>query len=66
MSRSPARCTQADVARALRAVEQVGYPGVVEIGRDGTIRIVPYALVAPAADPAPAPQPVDDDSPIDL
>lgn len=41
MSRRPAMITQADVARALRAVEQTGTNAVVEITRDGTIRIVP-------------------------
>ncbi|WP_193336200.1 hypothetical protein [Devosia beringensis] len=44
MSRRPAMVTQADVARALRAVDQVGIAAVVEIARDGTIRIVPADL----------------------
>ena len=44
MSRRPATVTQADVARAIRAVEQTNYPAVVEIDRDGTIRIVPAKL----------------------
>jgi hypothetical protein len=41
MSRTAARVTQADLARALRAVEQVA-PGrmMVELTREGTIRIV--------------------------
>lgn len=60
MSRRPALVTQADLARALRAIEQVQYPGVVEIGRDGTIRIVP---IKPAEPP---PEPLDDGRPIDL
>ena len=44
MSRRPATFTQADVARALRAAEQVA-PGrmTIEIARDGTIRIRPLA-----------------------
>jgi hypothetical protein len=62
MSRTPARVTQADVARALRAVEQCGYPGIVEIARDGTIRIVPIGLERQA----PEPEPLDDDEPIEL
>jgi len=42
MSRRPAAVTQADIARALRAAEQV-LPGkmTVEIAPDGTIRVVP-------------------------
>ncbi len=41
MSRSPARVTQADIARAIRAVKQTG-PGMeVVIDKDGNIRIVP-------------------------
>jgi hypothetical protein len=39
MSRTPARITQADVARAIRAAQQCG-AGVVEIRPDGTIRVV--------------------------
>jgi hypothetical protein len=42
MSRRPARFTQADIARALRAFEQVnGVRGTVEFQADGAIRIVP-------------------------
>jgi hypothetical protein len=42
MSRRAARVTQADVARAIRAAEQVA-PGqrVIEISPDGVIRIIP-------------------------
>jgi len=42
MTRTPAKTTQADIARALRAAEQVA-PGklTVEIAPDGTIRVVP-------------------------
>lgn len=38
MSRTPARVTQADLARAIRAAKQTG-AGCVEIAPDGTIRI---------------------------
>jgi hypothetical protein len=38
MSRTPARFTQADVARSIRAAKQAG-AGVVELLPDGTIRI---------------------------
>jgi hypothetical protein len=33
------RCTQADIARALRAAKQTGEDMCVEISPDGTIRI---------------------------
>jgi hypothetical protein len=51
MSRRAARITQADVARALRAAEQVA-PGrrIVEVTPEGVIRIVPLdANQAPRA-----------------
>jgi hypothetical protein len=38
MSRTPARFTQADVARSIRAAKQAG-AGAVELRPDGTIRI---------------------------
>jgi hypothetical protein len=38
MSRIPARFTQADVARAIRAAKQAG-AGSIELLPDGTIRI---------------------------
>jgi hypothetical protein len=38
MSRTPARVTQADISRAIRAAKQAG-AGVVELLPDGTIRI---------------------------
>lgn len=50
MSRAPARVTQADIARALRAVAATGVPMAVEILPDGTIRLVPA--------PEPASRPV--------
>jgi hypothetical protein len=39
MSRTPARHTQADVARSIRAAKQAG-AAAVELRPDGTIRIV--------------------------
>jgi hypothetical protein len=50
MSRTPARITQADVARVLRAARQAG-ADMVEIKPDGTIcvRLSPQSK-APAAD----------------
>ncbi len=42
MSRTAARVTQADIARAIRAIKQAGGGLAVEIARDGTIRIVPH------------------------
>jgi hypothetical protein len=39
MSRTPARFTQADVARTIRAAKQAG-AGAVELRPDGTIRII--------------------------
>jgi hypothetical protein len=63
MSRRPALVTQADVARALRAMEQVQYPGVVEITPDGTIRIVPLPKQAAQVE---AEHPLDDGRPIEL
>lgn len=41
MANRPAKNTQAEIARALRAVKQVGMPMAVEIAPDGTIRLVP-------------------------
>lgn len=41
MSNRAARFTQADIARAIRAVEQTGAHMAVEILTDGTIRIEP-------------------------
>jgi hypothetical protein len=38
VSRTPARITQADVARAIRAAKQAG-AGCVDVMPDGTIRI---------------------------
>ncbi len=41
MSRRPARCTQADIRRAIEASEKAGANMAVEILPDGTIRLVP-------------------------
>lgn len=41
MPRTPAKVTQADIARALRAIKQTGADMAVEVAADGTIRIVP-------------------------
>ena len=43
MPRTPARVTQADIARALRAAQQVGAPMAVKLLPDGTIEIVPVS-----------------------
>jgi hypothetical protein len=41
MTRTAAKVTQADVARALRAMKAAGFCGKVKIKPDGTIEIVP-------------------------
>lgn len=41
MPRTPAKVTQADIARVLRAVAQTGAKMRVEISPDGTIRMEP-------------------------
>lgn len=46
VSRRPARVTQVDISRALRAAEQAGDSWAVEVLSDGTIRIV-RILTAP-------------------
>ena len=51
MPRRPARCTQADLARALRAAASVGGGVTVELTPDGTIRLTPGQ--APPTTPAP-------------
>jgi len=63
MSRRPARVTQADIARSLRAAEQVGHGHIVEIAPDGTIRILP-----PGAAPrvAIARAPIDEEAPVEF
>ena len=49
MANRPAKNTQAEIARALRAVKQCGLEMAVEILPDGTIRLVPAD--APARQP---------------
>lgn len=41
MPRSPSRFSQADIARAIRAIEQTGAKMEIRIETDGTIRIIP-------------------------
>jgi hypothetical protein len=57
MSRRPAKITQADVARAIRAAQQCG-AGAVEVKPDGTIRIViaPESTVQPTDPPPEGPE----------
>jgi hypothetical protein len=59
MSRTPARFTQADVARAIRAAKQAG-AGDVIVGPDGSITI----KLAPS--PTAAAKDLDDDTLIPL
>lgn len=42
MPRTPARFTQADITRALRAIDREKANAAIEIMADGVIRIVPY------------------------
>jgi acylphosphatase len=44
MTRRPARCTEADLKRAIKAVLALGAHGVVEILPDGTIRVEARAI----------------------
>ena len=46
MPRTPAKITQADIARVLRAVDQAGVKMRVEIAPDGTIRLEPVEVAA--------------------
>lgn len=60
MPRTPARVTQADISRAWRVALASNPPAVVEVLTDGTIRIVPRDLCAPAGDSGDKPvKPVD-------
>lgn len=45
MSRAPARVTQADIARAIRAIKQTGERLAVKIDTDGAILILPVDSV---------------------
>ena len=53
ISRTAARFTQADIARAIRAVEQTGAQMEVRVERDGTIRILPYSAPQTPANDTP-------------
>lgn len=46
MAKTKAKVTQADIARAIRAIQQTGAPLNVEIAPDGTIRLVAATPVA--------------------
>jgi hypothetical protein len=51
MSRRPAHFTQADIARAIRALRETGAPFVaVEMRPDGTVRVTPASEPAKALD----------------
>lgn len=50
MSRRPAKVTQADVARTIRAAKQAGAAGV-DVLPDGTIRVTLLPSVAPVSEP---------------
>jgi len=43
VSRRPARFTQADMVRAIKAIQQAGACMAVEVALDGTLRVVPAA-----------------------
>lgn len=47
MPRTPARVSQADIARVLRAVKAAGVAMRVEIGVDGAIRLEPVDAAQP-------------------
>jgi len=51
MSRAPAKTTQADYRRALRAFEQVhGVKGTLRFEKDGTVTIIPADHSKPKPD----------------
>ena len=56
MSRRPARFTQADINRALRAIAQAGVAATIEIRQDGAIRITPEKAASEPADVEVAPR----------
>jgi len=41
MPRTPASVTQADIARAIRALQNAGYPNVRVVLREGTVIVEP-------------------------
>ena len=52
MGRAPARFSQADRVRVLRAIKQAEYDGHVEITPDGSIIIRQGSGVEPRSDPS--------------
>jgi hypothetical protein len=50
VSRRPARFTQSDLSRAIKAVEAIGVRMVIDIMPDGTIRIMPADAVGTPLD----------------
>jgi hypothetical protein len=60
MSRRPARCTEADLARAIRAADRASAPRAVMLDAAGRIWILP-AKDAPERPEKAAPPPIDDD-----
>ncbi|WP_296583068.1 hypothetical protein [Xanthobacter sp.] len=56
MPRSPARFTQADIARALRAVLKARAKAFIEVLLDGTIRITPLGAEAGESPPPAEPE----------
>lgn len=55
MPRTPAKVTQADVARVLRAVKESGMTMAVQISPDGSIRLEPVDSPRPAKVDRPRP-----------
>lgn len=51
MSRRPARATQADIRRALKAMEATGVRLMIDVLPDGTIRFIPYEPDAAKPEP---------------
>ena len=52
MPRTAAKVTQADIARTVRAVAQARVKAVVEVARDGTIRVLIGEIAQSAQKPA--------------
>lgn len=61
MTRTPAKFTQADVARAIRAAIQAGAAGV-ELRPEGVIHIA----LSPKSSPDKPEMPLDQDKPVEL
>lgn len=60
MSRRPARCTEADLSRAIRAADRAGAPRAVMVDSDGRIWLVP-AKDAPERPEKAAVPPIDEE-----